>query len=451
MPIEQLSDQRRLSRDFKVRLGQRIDKRTKQVAGASDARDPGDSYPRETDYFVLSEAPEEVKRLYSGTPRALRIMLGFEWNAQSPSGDDLVFSLYNWAYGSSRGLKCRGTGRSAEFYGTARTNDEKWAARIEAATGFAAERFEGLNGDPFWTVRCFGRDCPKFLHKVRAPSPDNPAQQIDVLAPGHDRDASCNDVGILRCFLLDPTTDPESPDYCRSLGVMELATGSINSIIDLQSGFDLIKPFTGGRTAGIPMTLIRKPTTTFRPVRQVHYTCALHFDHREVQRWSAVPLQEVFLSETQRALLKQLQAQPLGMTVDSVRDLLPARLVPAVDGGATTPSAGAADATGADIPPDPVPGVSDGPEPPPTDPGDSPLLVAAQLDELKALAGGPEDPEKPYDKFNNPWKPSTLQRLRAAIVAMREAMGIEEAMTLSELRIVHYDWLKGRLRTMPNE
>lgn len=439
MPIEQLSDQRRLTRDFKVRLGVR-----KTNAG-------GTEYPTETDYFVLKEAPDEVKELYRSEPKSLRIMLGFEWNQQSPSGDDLVFSLYNRAYGASRGLKCRGTGRSAEFFGTARTSDEKWAARIEQATGFAPDKFESMSGDPMWTVRCFGRDCPKFLHKVRAPDPQNPARQIDVLAPHHDADASCNDTAILRCFLLHPSTDPDSDDYCKVLGVMELATGSINSIIDLQSGFDLLKPYTGGRTAGIPMTLIRKPTTTFRPVRQVHYTCAIHIDHAEAQRWSAVPLQEVFLSETQRALLKQLQSQPLGLTVDSVRDLLPGRLIGAVDGGATGQAVDPLPATGADIPADPPETGSDRPVAPPTDPMDSPLLVAAQLDELKGLAGGPEDPEKPYDRFNNPWKKATLDRLRAAIVAMREDLGIEEPMTLSELRIVHYDWLKARLKVLPND
>lgn len=449
MPIEQLSDQRRMTRDFKVRLGTRIVKATKATAGADEARGPGEAYPKEQDYFVLEEAPDDVKKIYKDKPRSLRIMLGFEWDQQSPQGDDLVFSLYNRAYGASRGLKCRGTGRSSEFFGTARTNDEAWALRIEKATGYAPEPYKSPGGETYYTIRCLGRDCPKFLHKVRVPDPTNPAREIDALAPGHDRDASCNDVAILRCFLLHPSIDAKDPDYCRSLGVMELATGSINSIIDLQSGFDLLKPFTAGRTAGIPMTLVRKPTVTYRPVKQTHFTCAIHFDHREVQRWAAVPVSEVFLSEAQRATLKQLSDQPLGLTVDSVRDLIPRGLPEAIGNGSATPSfENTEPGVGSVLLPDPAGDVSEPPVAPQADWADTPRLVAAQIDQLKQAAGGPVDALQPYDKFKNPWRAESLERLRGAVLAMRSEFGIEP-LALSDLRTAHFAWLMQRLKSLP--
>lgn len=465
MPIKGLSEQRRLARDFKVRLGTRLVTATKKTAGKDEARGKGESYPTETDFFVLEEAPDEVKAVYAKEPKSLRVMLGFEWDQTSPTGEDLVFSLFNRAYGNSKGLKCRGTGQSRELPGQATTSDEAYALRIERATKVAPKKIKSLGGDDYFQVACIGRDCPLFLHKVRVPDPTNPARTIDQLAPGHDSDASCNEIAILRCFLLHPSVDPKDEEnYCRVLGTMELATTSIHSIIDLMSGFDLIKPFTAGRTAGIPMTLIRKPTETFRPVRRTHFTCAIHIDHREAQRWAAIPLAEVFLSETQRSLLKQLQETPLGLSVDSVRDLIPRRLPGSVrvidnatltevgtDGGAAwveTPTSQSTVGT-VDDPRIAPGGGSDGPAAPPDDPATTPLLVAAQLDELKQLAGGPLDPEKPQDRFHNPWKPEALERLRGAIVAMRQEMGIEQAMALSELRIGHYEWLKVRLRSLP--
>jgi hypothetical protein len=81
-------------------------------------------------------------------------------------------------------------------------------------------------------------------------------------------------------------------------------------------------------------------------------------------------------------------------------------------------------------------------------PGDSPLLVRAQIDELKKLAGGPVDADRPVDSVNNPWRAEALDRLKGAVKAMNEATG-STVERYSELRVVHYDWLKERLRSLP--
>ncbi|MGH7744528.1 MAG: hypothetical protein ACREQ5_06875 [Candidatus Dormibacteria bacterium] len=465
-PIEGLSDQRRLTRDFKVRLGVRY----KKIQGGRErvSHDPKDrGYPSETDYFVLEEAPDEVQKIYQTEPKSLRIMLPMEWDAVGPTGEDLVWALYNWAYGNQRGLKCRGTGRSIEMPGKATTTDKDWASRIGTATKHAPKVIESTSGTTRYEIKCIGRDCPKFLHRVQVPDPQDPAKTVEQLAPNHDPDASCNEAVILRCFLLHPETNPSATEnYCRVLGTMELASTSINTIIDLQSDFDMLRSQFAHRSAGIPMTLIRKPTVTRRPGVQTHYTCKIHFDHREVQRWAAIPLNEVYLSEQQRAI-KRLYATPLGQNIDSLRDLIPAQLQPPVDvqngdadlhgiiTGGVYPARGATDQTAATPPSGPPeataaavgpPERSDDPSGDPT--ADSPKLVASQLDQLKWLAGGPEDPTKPVDRVSNPWKQAALDRLIATINAMNEEAGTDVHF-FRELTVAHADWLIPRLQSLP--
>lgn len=443
MPIQELSDARRIGRDFKVRLGvrwRRVAGRREDVGRTDDMRD---TYPRETDYFVIDEAPEDVRQAYGEAPKSLRVMLYAEWDSRDPE----VFSLFNRAYGATKGLRCKGTGRSAESPGSATTDSREWALRIEQATQEAPEPIPSVTGTTMYKVRCLGRDCPKYLHMTEQPDPQDPSKTKQLLAVGHDRDASCKAVGILSCFLLDPGTNPEDrAHYCKPLGRMELATGSINSIIDLQSDFDLVlRAFTGGRTAGIPVTLIRRPTTTYRPVKQVHHTCAVRFDAAEVQRWAAIPLHEVFLGDAQRAALKRLAATPLGLTVDSVRGLLPDRLLPEAGDG----QGGATEGVVIDQAPEGAAAVSEvpGAQAQASEPG--PFVVQSQLDELKTLAGGPEDRARPYAPVTNPWRKAALERLYGVVKAMCAEEGLEPITRLNHLRVEHLPWLRARLLALP--
>jgi len=444
MPIAELSEARRIGRDFRVRLGVRVRNTAAGRTRAARSEPMRGTYPTETDYFVLDEAPEDVQEIYGHEPKALRMMLYQEWDAKTRDGDELVFNLNNRAYGSQRGLKCKGHGYSAESPDYAVTTEEAWAVRIERATGQAAEPLPSTSGQARYRVRCWGRDCPKYLHLTEQPDPQDPSKTKQMLAADHDPDASCKAVAILRAVLLHPATDPSHPDYCKWLGIMELATGSVNSIKDLQSDFDLKVASLAGRTAGVPLTLVRKATTTYRGVKSVHWTCALRFDVREVQRWAAIPLSEVFLSEPQRETLKRLNASPLGLTVDSVAGLLPEHLVPEDLRGPRTAKAAVGDQESRE----PAEGRSAEPGLPgePSEPG--PFLVRAQLDELKELAGGLEDPGRPFSSVANPWRGEALERLRAAIRAMNAETG-SEVSKFAELRVEHADWLRERLRGLP--
>lgn len=89
MPIENLSNIRRLPRLGKIRTGE---KRTGQKG----------PYPHATDYFVC---PDEVKAVYGEKPTELKVMF--------PADDlDLVAPQWYKCYSYSQGLLCRGDGKT---------------------------------------------------------------------------------------------------------------------------------------------------------------------------------------------------------------------------------------------------------------------------------------------------------------------------------------------------
>lgn len=92
MPVIGLSDQLRLPRLGKIRLGEKqISKKT------------GREHPVALDYFVI---PEEVKQFYEAKPRKLHVMLPME-------DKEVFFPQWFKRYGSSKGLICKGDGEQA--------------------------------------------------------------------------------------------------------------------------------------------------------------------------------------------------------------------------------------------------------------------------------------------------------------------------------------------------
>jgi hypothetical protein len=62
-------------------------------------------------------------------------------------------------------------------------------------------------------------------------------------------------------------------------GVYQIDIGSINSIIDINSGIEYVKALIG-RVAMVPLILKRVPTETHHDgKKQIHYTCQLTFDY----------------------------------------------------------------------------------------------------------------------------------------------------------------------------
>jgi len=115
-PIRGLSDQLRLPRRGKIRLGEK-----KDIGG-------GKTRVRPLDYFVV---PPEIQAVYGEKPRKLNIMLPLE-------DRNVFFPQFLKMWGKSKGLICRGDGETA--------------VRIDPKTG------EGMD------IECPGKEC-EFWYK----------------------------------------------------------------------------------------------------------------------------------------------------------------------------------------------------------------------------------------------------------------------------------------------
>jgi len=130
MPIKGLTEQRRLPRLGKIRLGYK--KKNKN----------GVEYPVATDYFVC---PPEVKDLYGEKPKRLDVIIPVE-------DDELWASQYYRQYSRSRGLICKGDGETCR-------------RMIDTNTGAIADR---NTKTVIWEegLACAGRDCPDYQGKA---------------------------------------------------------------------------------------------------------------------------------------------------------------------------------------------------------------------------------------------------------------------------------------------
>lgn len=133
MPIKGLSDQVRLARLDKIRLGIK-------VAGGKN------SYPRPVDHFVC---PEPVKKVYGEQPRELRILF--------PNEDDSKWaSQFYRCYSQAKGLICKGDG-------------ERATALIDEQTGSLATRnsrktsFREIDCNPGACAR-YGKRCRRVMN-----------------------------------------------------------------------------------------------------------------------------------------------------------------------------------------------------------------------------------------------------------------------------------------------
>ena len=194
-----LSDRRRLPRLGKIRLGEK-----RQT-------DKGKVYPAALEYFRFDddalEAFPKIAELYADpatgelAPKSLRIMF--------PSDDlGVIFPQAYKLYGSDGRLKCKGDGLDA--------------------------------------VRMLCAQCGKMACKCNAEARETSVQCVGC----EHRDADCKPMGSLMVLL---------PDISMA-GVWQIDTKSINSIIDLNSGLDLIRSLVG-RVALAPVTLYLEPRT----------------------------------------------------------------------------------------------------------------------------------------------------------------------------------------------
>jgi hypothetical protein len=165
-------------------------------------RDPAkNGAPTKTDYFVIEKDHPDKKRIeaiFGEKPKELRIQIPTEndedWKPQ-------YYKAYNMTYG----LVCRGDGKDATRMVDIKTNE---LPNKETKTVNMVD------------MKCAGKECPVYKSK------------------------KCGEVMNLRFVL------PEVP----GLGVWQIDTGSINSILNINSCTKLIK-VVFGRITNIPLKL----------------------------------------------------------------------------------------------------------------------------------------------------------------------------------------------------
>lgn len=124
MPIKGISDQLRLPRLGKIRLGIMVE----------NDREP---YPQPVDYFVC---PESVQKVFGEKPRELPIMF--------PSEDDEKWaSQFYRCYSRSRGLVCKGDGQTA-------------SAMVDKYTGHLAHKYS--HRTEIKEIHCNPDCCPAY-------------------------------------------------------------------------------------------------------------------------------------------------------------------------------------------------------------------------------------------------------------------------------------------------
>lgn len=202
MPIKGLSDERRLPRAGKIHLG------------IMKTSSHGNEYPSATDYFVVSEsettmkgAAEAFAKAYPGQPRELEfyfphLSLPFE------ATKEMIFPQYYKQYGAGTGLKCKGDGERATRWDLNPTTGE--VKKIECP--------------------CAGPETCQFV------------KRMSDGAGGQKGD--CGPMAHLQVLL----------PKVAYLGVWQIDTGSINSIIQINSDLALING-AAGRISNIPLTL----------------------------------------------------------------------------------------------------------------------------------------------------------------------------------------------------
>jgi len=168
--------------------------------------DKGVEHPQKTDYFV---GPPEVAAVYGSKPKFLDILLPVE-------DEEKWAPQYYKLYSRTQGLVCRGDGCSA-------------SRLIDTATGDRARRTttEAARKE----VTCEGRKCPDYIAKD-----------------------GCKEVMSLQFILYKVP----------GMGIWQIDTSSVNSIININSCADYIRGVFG-KVSWIPLQLTIEPKEVQNP------------------------------------------------------------------------------------------------------------------------------------------------------------------------------------------
>jgi hypothetical protein len=232
MPIEGLTEVVRPQISGKIRLGRKV----------PNANGNGE-HPEELSWFrfdpnhiqdesLKAEVIEDFRQVYGNEPTMLNVIF--------PSSDrEVIFPQYYNAYGQSSGLKCDGDGKTAEC------KDEKMLKNLDRT---------GKNGK---------RGFPEVICKGAGQQGNEETTCCPYFKEGKGK--MCNRVARLRFML---------PDL-KGTTMWECVTGSINSIININSAFKHLEDL-GGRFDWVPLQLMRIPMKMTKDGKQrTHYPLAI--------------------------------------------------------------------------------------------------------------------------------------------------------------------------------
>jgi len=177
MPIQGLTQVRRLPRLGKIRMGIKVKSKS----------NPNMEIPQKSDHFVV---PPEVEKVYGPEPKVLDILIPVE-------DEEKWASQYYKLYSRTQGLVCEGDGCNAQ-----RLFDTSTGERAHKTTTQVVRR----------EYECAGRKCADYLSKD-----------------------GCKEVMSLMFMLYKVP----------GMGIWQIDTGSINSIININSCADYIRAVFG--------------------------------------------------------------------------------------------------------------------------------------------------------------------------------------------------------------
>ena len=209
MPIKNLSEETRMPRLGKIHLGIRVPVLKDGQPVIRDGKPV--MRPEKVEYFVLDKLNsgyQKIVDLFGPQPKELRILIPVE-------DEELWATQYYKMYDMTRGLICRGDGENA-------------SRMIDIKTGSLPNKDTGTVG--MKDMVCAGKNCPEYKTK------------------------KCGETMNLRFIL------PEVP----GLGIWQIDTGSINSILNINSCAKMIKA-AFGRISMVPLSLTLEPIDVNNP------------------------------------------------------------------------------------------------------------------------------------------------------------------------------------------
>jgi len=253
MPIEGLSDVERPPIAGKIRLGRKVPNKS----GTGE-------HPEELKYFRMDPTHIQDENLKNAYLQEFHEKYGEEptmLNVIFPSDDlETIFPQYYTAYGSGAGMKCQGDGKRAECF------SDDMLKNLDL-TGE-----KGRRGKP--EVYCKGA---------------GERGKEETTACPYFKSNTCNRVARLR-FLI--------PDL-KGTTMWECVTGSINSIINVNSAFKHFIRMTG-RFDWIPLQLMRVPLAITKDGNQrTHYPLAIDMNVSILEIMKYAKLEPMEVLETQ--------------------------------------------------------------------------------------------------------------------------------------------------------